>query len=226
MISWANVTLAITMHDVRRDFQRPIALTAMALFAVGAMVAMHLAFAGSGSVDHSTLAGTLWLVLLLGALLGAGKSLGGERDDNTWDALLLAPVDRSALFVGKWLANYAFLIALHACILLAFAVFFASPTSAQQWLQLSVFVVAADCGFAAISTLVGGLTMFARGREVIAAAMFIPLTLPVVLAGVVATLHLLDATRGSYTTPLSFILIYDLLFTAIGIGVFPEIAAE
>lgn len=221
-----RAALAITAHDVRLEFRRPVVLSGMALLSVGSLVIVHLAIAGSGRVSHGVAAGALWIVLLFGALLGIGRTLAAEREDDTWDALLLAPVDRTALFFGKAGTAFVLMASLHAFVVPVFIALFPTPGN-HDWTAFLAALAMADLGFALVGVLVGAIGLRVRTREVLVAAMMLPLTMPLVIVAVAATVTAIDpGDTASMARYLGFLALYDAVFLALGFGVFPEVAVD
>jgi heme exporter protein B len=227
MSAWWRIAWAVARHDLVLELRRPVALSGVALFGAGSLVTLHLALAGSGRVADGVAAGALWVVLLYGALLGGARAIGVEREEGTWDALLLAAADRSAVAVGKTLAAAVLALVLHAVLVPAYLALFGAPPDARGMLLLAAAVLLADAGFAVVGVLVGTLSLRARGRELLGAAIFVPLSLPLVIAAVTLSL---EAWRGggdaSPAQLLAFLAAYDATFLAAAVAAVPEIAVE
>src|SRR5262245_22330244 len=98
-------TLAIAWKELRAEARSREKLSAMLVFALLAIVLFSLALELDRTARAASAAGMLWVTLIFAGTLGLGRSLGREKDEGTLDGLLLAPVDRSALFFGKLLGN-------------------------------------------------------------------------------------------------------------------------
>lgn len=226
-MNFLRVAWAIAWHDIALELRRPVGLAGVALFGASSLVTLHLALAGSGTPSRNVAAGALWVVLVFGALLGVGRAIGVEREEATWDALLLAAADRSAIFLGKTLSAATLTLILHAVLVPAYLLLFGSPPDTGGVLQLALAVLLADIGFAAVGVLVGVLSLRARGRELLGATTFIPLVLPLVIVAVTLSLDAYGADGGAATGQLlAFLLAYDATFLAAGVAAVPEIAVE
>lgn len=227
MIAAFSTAGAIARHDLREELRRPVAAVGVLLFGTSSLVTLHLALAGGGRVTDGMAAGALWIVLVYGALLGTARALGVEREEGTWDALLLAPADRSSIFLGKVLSAALLTIMLHAVLVPLYALLFAAPSTAAAVAVLAVAVVLADVGFALVGVLLGSLGMHSRGRELLTASMFLPLVLPLVIAATTASLHAYGAAPDAQVARLlGFLVLYDATFLAIGIAALPEVAVD
>ena len=155
-------------------------LPAMLLFVVSTLVVFH--FAVPGASDRAGL-GLLWVALLFAALLGLARAFVAEREQRLLDALVLAPCDRSAIWLGKALAVLAFLVVLELVALPAYALFFGGLGG-----RTVAAVALADVGICAVGTLLSAIAAAARVRELLLPLLFLPLALPIVIGGVGASL--------------------------------------
>ena len=138
-------------------------------------------------LDRETLegdlaSGVLWVTLLFAAVLGMNRLFVAEREEGGFDAFLLAPVDRTALFVAKAAVLFGFLVAVEVAAIPAFAVLLLGPSPFQALPELLAILLLADVGIAVIGTLVGALAIQTRARDLIVPLIALPLILPVVIA--------------------------------------------
>src|SRR5919201_1727482 len=166
---------------------------------VTALVVFHFAV-GSPSSDLAA-GGLLWIVILFTALLGLVRAFVAEREQRLMDGLLLAPCDRSAIWLGKAVAVFAFLALAEAVALPAFALFY-EPVS---W-ELIAGVALANVGIASVGTLLGAMAAAARARELLLPLLFMPLAIPLVVGGVGA------AVAGEPGRYIGLLGLYDGLF--------------
>jgi heme exporter protein B len=205
--------VALTRKDLVVELRSRDTVPAMLLFVVGALVVFHFAL----SEDSSRLAaaGMLWIALLFTALLALVRSFVAERDDGAIDGLLLAPCDRSAIWLGKTLSVFAFLALAEAVALPAFALFY-EPVS---W-ELIAGVALANVGIASVGTLLGAMAAAARARELLLPLLFMPLAIPIVVGGVGATL------AEEPSRYLGFLGLYDIIFAILSWASFEYVVTE
>jgi heme exporter protein B len=125
-------------------------------------------------------AGLLWVTLLLAGVLGLSKSFNQEREQGCMDGLLLTPVSRGVLYLGKMLSNTLFLLLILALLLPLFSLFFGVGLRGA-WAPLAVVLVGGTLGFTALGTLLGGITASLKGREVLLPILLFPLLVPIVV---------------------------------------------
>ena len=169
----------------------------MLLFVLAALTIFHFALPRGSS--HEAALGLLWTALVFTALLGLTRAFVPEREQGMFDALVLAPCDRSAIWLGKALAVLAFLVAAEVVALPAFAAFFSGLGG-----RTVAAVALADVGICAVGTLLGAMAVAGRARELLLPLLFLPLAIPIVVGGVGRA-----SARGS-TSGSS--LLYDAVF--------------
>jgi heme exporter protein B len=199
----------------------------MVLFSLGTFVLFHFALQRD-DVDGTLAAGILWVTLLFAALLGIGRLFVAEREEGGFDGFLLAPVDRTALFVAKALLLFAFLAAVEVLVVAAFAVLLLGPAPWGALPGLLVVLVLADAGLAVVGTLVGALAVRTRARDLLVPLLAIPLSLPLVIGGARATSPLL-AADGAGPLEGRWLLIlglYDLVFGLLAYAIFDFLLEE
>jgi heme exporter protein B len=204
---------ALTRKDLLVELRSRDTVPAMLLFVVGGLVVFHFALAEDSSRLAS--AGMLWIALLFTALLALVRSFVAERDEAVIDGLLLAPCDRSAIWLGKTLSVVAFLALAELVALPAFALFYEPVT----W-ELVAGVALANIGIAAVGTLLGAMAAAARARELLLPLLFMPLAIPLIVGGVGATLA---EDPGRY---LGFLALYDLIFAILSWASFEYVVTE
>ncbi len=208
----ADVT-ALARKDLLVELRSRDTVPAMLLFVVGVLVVFHFALPEDSS--QLAAAGMLWIALLFTALLALVRAFVAEREGAVIDGLLLAPCDRSAIWLGKTLSVVAFLIFAEAVALPAFALFY-DPVS---W-ELLAGVALANVGIAAVGTLLGAMAAAARARELLLPLLFLPLAIPLIVGGVGATLAD-DPARY-----LGFLALYDLIFAILSWASFEYVVTE
>jgi heme exporter protein B len=204
---------ALARKDLRLELRARDTLPAMLLFVLSTLAVFHFALpAGTG---ENAAYGLLWIAIVFTALLGLARAWAPEREGGALDGLVLAPCDRSAIWLGKTLATLAFLGAAELVALPAFALFFAPIDFAAV-----AGVVLASIGICAVGSLLAAMAAASRGREVILPLLFLPLAIPLVVGGVGAGI----APDGA--TYLSFLGLYDLVFAILSWATFEYVVTE
>jgi heme exporter protein B len=218
---------AIVRKDLRIELRTGEAVPAMLLFSVSTFVLFHFAL-DRRSVEGDLAAGVLWVTLLFAAVLGMVRLFVAEREQGGFDGFLLAPVDRTALFVAKAAVLFCFLAAVELAAVPAFAILLLGPTPWEAVPELVAVLVLADLGIAVVGTLIGALGIQTRARELIVPILALPLMIPLAIAASRATSPLL-AEAGADGLPGSWLLVlglYDLVFGLLAFAVFDFLLEE
>jgi heme exporter protein B len=213
--------LTILQKDLRIELRTRESVPAMALFSVTAFVLLHFGL-DRDTLEGDLASGVLWVTLLLATVLGVNRLFVAEREQGGLDGLLLAPVDRTALYVAKAAALFLYLLLLELVAVPAFALLLLAPGIAGALPELIVVLLAANVGLAAIGALVAALAAETRVRELIVPLFLLPLLVPIVIAGASATEPLLVTPQGPDGLGgwLAFLALYDTVFMLVSFGVF------
>ena len=212
MRRYVHDAAVLARKDVLLELRGRDTLPAMVLFVLGALVVFHFAV-GEDSADVGI--GLLWIVILFTALLALVRAFVAEREQRLMDGLLLAPCDRSAIWLGKSLAVLAFLGLAELVALPAFALFF----SGIGWSTVAG-VALADLGIVAVGTLLSAMASVTRSRELLLPLLFLPLAIPIVVGGVGASIAD-DPMRY-----LGLLALYDAVFAIISWASFEYVVSE
>ena len=205
--------VALARKDLKLELRARDTLPAMLLFVLTTLAVFHFALpAGAG---ENAAYGLLWIAIVFTALLGLARAWAPEREGGALDGLVLAPCDRSAIWLGKTLATLAFLGAAELVALPAFALFFA-PVD----LVAVAGVVLASVGICVVGSLLAAMAAASRGREVILPLLFLPLAIPLVVGGVGASV---STDPGRY---LAFLGLYDAVFAILCWASFEYVVSE
>jgi heme exporter protein B len=204
---------ALARKDLLLELRSRDTLPAMVLFVVSTLVV----FSFSLPADTGDLAayGLLWVAIVFTAILGLTRAFAAEREQRVLDGLVLAPCDRSAIWLGKGIAVVAFLALAEVVALPAFGLFFEPVT----W-ELVAAVALADIGLAAVGTLLAAMAAASRARELLLPLLFLPLVIPIVVGGVGASIA---DDPGRY---LGFLGLYDVIFAILSWATFEYVVTE
>jgi heme exporter protein B len=203
----------LARKDLLLELRSRDTVPAMLLFVVSTLVVFNFALPAGASAEAAY--GLLWAALVFTAILGLTRAFAAEREQRVLDGLVLAPSDRSAIWLGKAIAVVAFLALAEVVALPAFALFF-EPVG---W-ELVAAVALATLGFAAVGTLLAAMAAASRARELLLPLLFLPLVIPIVVGGVGASIA---DDPGRY---LGFLALYDLIFAILSWASFEYVVTE
>ena len=204
---------ALARKDLLLELRARDTLPAMLLFVISTLVVFHFVLPGDSSELAAT--GLLWVALVFTALLGLSRTFAAEREHGVIDGLVLAPSDRSAIWLGKTLSVVAFLVLAEILALPAFALFFGDV----DWPMIAG-VALANLGIAAVGTLLAAIAAASRARELLLPLLFLPLAIPIVIGGVGASV------AGDPARYVGFLALYDAIFALVCWASFEYVVTE
>jgi len=212
-VSYVSDVTALASKDLKVELRARDTLPAMLLFVLSTLVVFRFALPSDTQDDAAY--GLLWVAIVFAALLGLSRAWVPEQEHGVLDALVLAPCDRSAIWLGKTLATLLFLLAAQVVALPAFALFFA-PLDATA----IAGVLLADIGICVVGSLLAAMAAASRARELLLPLLVLPLSIPLVIGGVGAAVSA-DGERF-----LLFLALYDAVFAVLSWASFEYVVTE
>ena len=196
-------------------------------FAVSCVLFFAFALVKEGKPPEDGAAGILWIAIAFAGTLGLGRTFERERQSETLRALLMAPADRPAIYVGKLLGIIALLIAAEAVLVPLVGFLFQAPF---QWhpFWLAAVLISGTIGFATVGTLFSAMLVRARSRDVLLPVLLYPITVPVIIAGVRATAELLkaDGEMALVRFWVALLLALDVVFVTLALWTFEPLMTD
>lgn len=225
MIRFVSQTLAIAGKDLRLELRSRERLVSMLVFAV--LVAVVFSFALNPAVRAGTVAGAmLWVMVLFTGMLGLGRSFAMEREQEAMTGILLAPVDRGAIFLGKFLSNLVLLSVVELVAFPLFALFFRLAMGRAAG-GIALVVLLASIGFMALGTLFSAMAAGTRMGETLLPVLLLPLLVPVVIFAAGATQRLLAGRpMAEIAGNLKMLLAFDVIFLVVCTLAFGAVVEE
>lgn len=216
--------MAILRKDMAAEFRSREMITAMLVFALLVILIFNFALQLNAAVRADVAAGVLWVTFTFAGTLGLNRSMAIEKDRGSLDGLLMAPVDRSAIFFGKMLGNLVFMFVTEAIVLPVFSILY----NVNLFIPgLILTVVLGSIGYVAVGTLLSSMAVQARTRDILLPILLFPLVIPVILAAVKATSGFLDGTELSQImVSLNLLIVYDIVFIALSFMFFDFVVEE
>jgi heme exporter protein B len=220
-------TLWLLWKDLQVEVRTREIVYTMVVFAVLVVLVFAFAFVREGQASPDVAAGILWIATAFAGTLGLGRALDREREGDTLKALLLTPADRSAVYLGKLLAIVIYMLLAEAVVAPLVMLFFDAPFAARPG-TLAALLVLGTVGFAAVGSLFAAMLLRARSRDVLLAIVLYPLTVPVIIAGVLGTVALCQAPPQDATARmwLKMIGVFDVVFVTLSLWVFEPLLTD
>ena len=222
--SLLKATLAIVQKDLAAEFRSRELISAMLVFSMLVILIFNFALELDVKVRQSVTAGVLWTTFAFAGTLGLNRSMSVEKDRGCIDGLLLAPVDRSAIYFGKAISNLAFMLIVEAIVLPVYSMLYNVNLFR---LDLLGVILLGSIGYTAVGTLLSAMAVQTRTRDVLLPILLFPIAVPVLLASVKASNGLLaGAEFAEVLTPLNILIVYDIVFIAVAFMVFDFVVEE
>lgn len=223
-MSYLATVVLIFRKDLLAERRSREVLSSMLVFALLSVIIFIFSFELSANLQKEAFAGTLWVSLCFAGTLGLTRSFSQERENQALSGLLLSPVDRSAIYFGKVLANWVFMLFL-ALILVPAAAFFFN-LNPFHWALLGILLLG-TLGYSLCGTFLAAITSRLRNRELFLPILLFPVIIPLLLAAIRATGAALNGgVVGELGTWLLMLAGYDMLFTAVGLFLFETVIAD
>ena len=226
-----SMFLRVALLVLKKDFaievkSREILYTTM-FFAISCVLIFAIAFVREGAPIEGAASGILWIAVAFAGNLALGRTFERERYGETLRALLLAPAPRSAIYVGKLLGMVVLMSATEVLLAPMVALLFQATLFARPML-LAALLLLGTVGFASVGTLFAAMLVRTRARDVMLPVLLYPVTVPVIIAGVLGTSALLQAAPDE---PMAMMWIgiltaFDVVFLTLALWMFEPLMTE
>ncbi len=227
MAPFVRVAWLVLRKDLAIEVRSWELVSTTVFFAVACVLVFAFAFVVDGRAVGDVAAGILWIAIAFAGTLALGRTFERERQTETLRALMLAPADRPALYVGKLLGILCLMGLTEAVLVPLVALFFQAPIAASPALLLAL-LAAGTLGFAAVGTLFAAMLVRARSRDVLLPILLYPMTVPVMIASVRGTAAIFQATPDEALARfwLALLVFFDVVFVTLALWTFEELMTE
>ncbi|HSB66086.1 MAG TPA: heme exporter protein CcmB [Anaerolineales bacterium] len=223
-LQFLHSVTAIIWKDLAAELRSRELLTAMLVFALIVILIFNFSLELDAKARSSVTAGVLWVTFAFAGTLGLNRSMAMEKDRGCLDGLLLAPVDRSAIYFGKAIGNLIFMLVVEAIVLPVYSILY-SVNLFQPGLLLVILL--GSIGYVSVGTLLASMAVQTRTRDVLLPILLFPLIIPVMIAAVKASTGFLQGTQLADIAPwINLLVVYDVIFVAVAFMVFDYIVEE
>ena len=227
MAAFFRAVWVVTRKDILIETRTREIFFTTVFFALACVMVFAFGFVKDGRPVQDAAAGILWIAIAFSGTLALGRAFERERHGETLRALLIAPIDRPALYLGKLLGIVLLLAAVEALVVPLVGVMFQARFFARPLLMLGL-LAAGTVGFAAVGTLFAAMLVRARSRDVMLPILLYPITVPVIIAGVRGTAALLQpaADEPMARAWLSMLVFFDVVFVTLALWTFEPVMTE
>lgn len=215
---------AVAWKDLSAELRSRELLSAMMIFALMVIFIFNFALELQVRSRQEVTAGVLWVTFAFAGTLGLNRSMSIEKDRGCLDGLLLAPVDRAAIYFGKMISNLVFMLIIAAIVLPLYSVFYNVNLLNAGLLGV---VLLGSLGYTAVGTLLSSMSVQTRTRDVMLPILLFPVVIPVLISAVKASTGFLNGAPMSDIMPwLNLLIVYNVIFVSVALMVFDYVVEE
>lgn len=219
-----QATFAIVQKDLTAEFRSRELLSAMLVFSLLVILIFNFALELDIKTRQSVTAGVLWTTFAFAGTLGLNRSMAIEKDRGCMDGLLLAPVDRTAIYFGKAISNLIFMLIVEAIVLPVYSMLY--NINLFRFDLIGVILLG-SIGYVAVGTLLAAMSVQTRTRDILLPILLFPIAVPILFSAVKASGGLLaGAEISEIMTPLNILIVYDVILIAVAFMVFDYVVEE
>jgi heme exporter protein B len=222
--SYLRSIWAVVWKDLAAELRSRELLSAMLVFALLVILIFNFALELDAEARATVTSGVLWVTFAFAGTLGLNRSMAMEKDRGCLDGLLLAPVDRSAIYFGKAIGNLVFMFVVEIIVLPVYSILYNVNLFNPG---LILVIVLGSLGYVAVGTLLSSMAVQTRTRDVLLPILLFPVVIPVFIAAVKASGFFLAGREMVDIWPyLNLMIVYDVIFTAVAFMTFDYVVEE
>jgi heme exporter protein B len=224
LASYSSAAASIFRKDLAVEWRSRQLLSAMLVFSILVILIFNFSLELDARVRSEVSAGVLWTTFAFAGTLGLNRSMTIEKEHRSLDGLLLAPVDRSAIYFGKTMANMVFMLVVELFTLPIYAVLYNVNLFNPGLLSV---ILLGSWAYSAVGTLLAAMSVQSRSRELLLPVLLFPVVIPVLVSAVRASSAFLDGLELSYVWPsLSLLIAYGIIMPTLGYMFFDLVVEE
>ena len=222
--SFLRAVFAIVWKDIQAEYRSLELISAMLVFSLLVIIIFNFALNLDIKTRQTVTAGVLWTTFAFAGTLGLNRSMSVEKDRGCLDGLLLAPVDRSAIYFGKAISNLVFMLVVEVIVLPVYSVLY-NTNLFQPGLLLVILL--GSIGYVGVGTLLATMSVQTRTRDILLSILLFPVALPVLLPAIIASNGFLEGVElAEILFPIGLLVAYDVIFIAVAFMVFDNVVEE
>lgn len=226
MKKYFETVFIIFEKDMILELKSKEVINSMLIFSLLTVIVFSFIFEPGAEYKSELVGGILWMAITFSGILGLNKSMMSEINGGNLTALLMAPVDRSAVFFGKVLSNFVFLMIMEVTTIPIFTVFY-NVNIFKNGLWPAVIFIAGSYGFSVLGTLFSIISVKSKTREIMLPILLLPIMIPIILAAIQSVNIFINNTEFEESFKwIKLIFAFDLIFTFVVFGIFDYIVEE
>ena len=215
----------IVKKDVLMEMRTKEVVNASLVFAILLVIVFSFIMEPGSEVEKKIAGGIFWMAVTFAGILGLNKTMMSELEGGNFEALMLAPVDKSAIFFGKVISNMLVLILLEIILIPLFLVFYSINIVSHPLMIAVIFL--ATYGYALVGTLFSMISVRTNSREIMLPLLLLPIMIPILIAAILSTNIFISGSDIAYSYNwIKLTAVFDIIFTAVIFGIFSAIIEE
>jgi heme exporter protein B len=222
--SYVRAVFAIVWKDIQAEYRSLELISAMLVFSLLVIIIFNYALDLDIKTRQTVTAGVLWTTFAFAGTLGLNRSMSVEKDRGCLDGLLLAPVDRSAIYFGKAISNLAFMMTVEAIVLPVYTVLYGINLFNPG---LLLVILLGSIGYVGVGTLLATMSVQTRTRDILLSILLFPVVIPVLLPAIIASNGFLTGLDlADFLFSIGLLVAYDIIFIAVSFMVYDSVVEE
>jgi heme exporter protein B len=215
---------AVTWKDTISEMRTKEIISSVLVFTLLVIVIFNFAFGASQEMMNLVAPGILWVTFAFAGVLSLNRAFVPEKEQGCLEGLMVCPVSREAIYVGKMLGSLLFMLIIEAVALPIFAFLFNLPVLS---LSIVVITVLTTIGFVAVGTLFSALAVNTKAREMVLPILFLPMVVPIIIGAVQASgMALAGDAWSEISNWLQIIIAFDVIFLVVSFLIFAYVIEE
>ena len=224
-MNYFKAVLAILKKDILMEIRTKETINATLVFSILITIVFSFISEPGSKTEQAVAGGIFWMAVTFSGILGLNKTMMSEIQGGNFEALMLAPIDRSAIFFGKVISNFLFLTILEIILVPLFLVFY-NVNLVSHWLMV-VIILLATYGYSVTGTFFSMISVRTKTREIMLPLLMLPILLPVIIAAILSTNIFLFNQEITYCYNwIKLMAVFDIIFTAVIFAIFSAVIEE
>ncbi|MDY5051887.1 MAG: heme exporter protein CcmB [Candidatus Mucispirillum faecigallinarum] len=224
-MNYFKAVLAILKKDILMEIRTKETINATLVFSILITIVFSFISEPGSKTEQAVAGGIFWMAVTFSGILGLNKTMMSEIQGGNFEALMLAPIDRSAIFFGKVISNFLFLTILEIILVPLFLVFY-NVNLVSHWLMV-VIILLATYGYSVTGTLFSMISVRTKTREIMLPLLMLPILVPVIIAAILSTNIFLFNQEITYCYNwIKLMAVFDIIFTTVIFAIFSAVIEE
>ena len=214
----------IIWKDLSIEMRKKTLVSALLIFSVMVTLVFTFALDLDKSTKDNVAVGVLWVTFVFSSTLGLNQTFANEKNQNSLEGMLLSPIDYTAIFVGKFISTYIFVIIVEIIVIPMFYILYGIPLFSPLFVLI---VLLGSFGYTLVGTLLASIATRTRAREIMLPILLLPVAMPIIIASVQCSNAILSGAHwGQFSNAFNLVIVYDIIFLGVAIMTFDYLIQE